>query len=378
MDYLLLVSAFFIGSLVSFFLIPTIVKIAHLKSLMDEPGGRKAHVNPIPPMGGLAIMLGTLASTMLMTQVEIDPRFLIVVFSAITFMMIGLGDDLIAMSARRKGFFQFIMICVVVWSGVRIESLFGLLGITDLPVIVQLGLTIVFITGLTNAYNLIDGIDGLAAGIGIIASIALGIAFLLVGSMSFALLSFGLAGGLMGFLGHNFNPAKIFMGDTGSLPVGFLLAVLSVEFLKISHGLGMMTGMHNFGPVILFALLAVPVMDTLQVMIGRMIRGRSPFSADRNHIHHLLLACGLSVMYATLALYTYTLGLVGLVLAGFFMGISNQTILVIIFFFALASVIGLHGYRSYRRRKYLEALAEPAAAPHVKMIHMKKVKGKAS
>ncbi len=217
--------------------------------------------------------------------------------------LLGLKDDIVSIDPYKKLIGQIIAaFLVVIWGKIQINNLHGLLGIHHLPYLVGVLLTVFVIIVIINSFNLIDGIDGLAGGIGVIASLTFGTLFLLRGDYPLAIISFSLTGSLLGFLRYNFSPASIFMGDSGSLVVGFVLSILCIELLnreQISD-----TNLIYFTPPIALAILIIPLADTLRVFIIRIMQKKSPFHADRNHIHHLLLQIGFNHRKASITLYT--------------------------------------------------------------------------
>jgi UDP-GlcNAc:undecaprenyl-phosphate/decaprenyl-phosphate GlcNAc-1-phosphate transferase len=210
---------------------------------------------------------------------------------------IGMMDDLKNLPARYKFAIQIAVALLIAFSGVRITSFNGLFGITELSVSAQYIFTVLAITGITNAFNLIDGIDGLAGGLGFMCLIILGIFLTLSGDSNIAIIAFALGGGLLGFLYYNFNPAKIFMGDTGSLVLGFVIAVLCIRLIQLNIGVKHPVLPHS--PVFALSVVAIPVFDTLRVFALRIWSGRSPFSPDKNHIHHLLTNNGWGHSFAS-------------------------------------------------------------------------------
>jgi UDP-N-acetylmuramyl pentapeptide phosphotransferase/UDP-N-acetylglucosamine-1-phosphate transferase len=195
------------------------------------------------------------------------------------------------MPARYKLVIQVCLGALISFSGVRIASFNGLLGINDLAEWWQYIVTIIAITGITNAFNLIDGIDGLAGGLGFMSLVTLGLFLTACNDGNMALIAFALSGGLLGFLYYNFNPARIFMGDTGSLMLGFVVSVLCVKLIQLNGGA---FPLIYHAPLFVLSIVAIPVFDTLRVFSVRIWQGRSPFSPDKNHIHHLLTNNGWS------------------------------------------------------------------------------------
>jgi UDP-N-acetylmuramyl pentapeptide phosphotransferase/UDP-N-acetylglucosamine-1-phosphate transferase len=205
-------------------------------------------------------------------------------------------DDLKDLAARYKLVIQAGMASLLAVSGIRITSFGGLFGINELHIIAQYIITVVTIVGITNAFNLIDGIDGLAGGLGFMSLVTLGIFLTISKDLNYAMIAFALAGALLGFLYFNFNPARIFMGDTGSLVLGFVIAVLCVQLMKVNtlYTTPVVPNIYVFT----LGIVMIPVFDTLRVFGTRIWKGRSPFSADKTHIHHLLTNKGYSHGFA--------------------------------------------------------------------------------
>jgi UDP-N-acetylmuramyl pentapeptide phosphotransferase/UDP-N-acetylglucosamine-1-phosphate transferase len=217
-------------------------------------------------------------------------------FSIAVLFAIGMMDDIKNLSARYKFAIQIAVALLIAFSGVRITSFNGLFGIHELSISAQYTFTVLAITGITNAFNLIDGIDGLAGGLGFMSLIILGIFLTLSGDANTAIIAFSLSGGLLGFLYYNFNPAKIFMGDTGSLVLGFVISVLCIKLIQLNTDVKLSFLPH--APVFVLSIVMIPVFDTLRVFALRIWSGRSPFSPDKNHIHHLLTNNGWSHSFA--------------------------------------------------------------------------------
>jgi UDP-GlcNAc:undecaprenyl-phosphate GlcNAc-1-phosphate transferase len=195
---------------------------------------------------------------------------------------------------------------LVLMADIRLTEFWGLLGIEEISYPMSIGLSLFVYIVIVNALNLIDGVDGLAAGIGLIASMTFAYWFYRTGDYPLALLAVGLGGSLMGFLLFNFQPARIFMGDSGSLIIGVVIYVLTMKMIEFPSQRMSHTMMSVSKPVLAMAILAYPLIDTLRVFIIRAVQGRSPFSADKNHIHHKLLSLGLTHRQVSLVLYAYT------------------------------------------------------------------------
>ena len=287
-----LISAF----VVTLICIPPIIFLIRKFKLYDRPSDRKLHSTPIPTMGGIAIVAGMMSSLALWFPFSTELAPVCFFFSIAVLFGLGILDDLKDLSARYKFIIQFGLATLIAVSGIRISSFEGLLGIDELPLAAQYSCTIVAIVGITNAFNLIDGIDGLAGGLGFMSLITLGLFLHMSGDSNTALIAFALAGGMLAFLYFNFNPAKIFMGDTGSLVLGFVTAVLCIRLLQVNQFVSSPV-MQN-APVFVLGIVLIPVFDTLRVFAMRMWKGKSPFVADKTHIHHLLTNQGFSHAFA--------------------------------------------------------------------------------
>ena len=352
-DYIL---SFLLAALVSAGVIPGIVRYAHRRALLDRPDGRKQHARAVPALGGVAVVLAVsvtagfwLEGTSLGEAVFLFPALSILFVT-------GIVDDLCELSPGRKFLFQFLAAGIVCAGGLRIRTDFGLFGIGELDMVSSCLVTILFITAMTNAYNLVDGVDGLLGGIALIGSAGLGFLFLQAGDGFHAALAFALAGALAGFLRYNFYPAILFMGDTGSLLVGFLLAALGIRFFSLPLDQLAEAGVsHGFTAVA--GLLFLPVFDVARVFIIRMLKGKSPFHGDRRHLHHVLVKNGLGAPYVCLAEYGATL-LFGILSITWLQRFSTASALLLLFSLAVLLAEGLTIAYLVRSRKNLRARAE--------------------
>lgn len=301
--------AFITSLLLSLLSFPTLIKFGKKRQLVDVPGERKVHTNAIPTLGGIGIFFGVFVSGLIF--LPYTPPVIIAFLATIFLFLCGVWDDLKGINAPRKFTLQIAAAALVVSYGIRIESFHGLFGIHELPMYMQYSFTILVIVGITNAVNLIDGLDGLAGGIALINSLLLGIFLYINNDIFFSLLAFSLSASLIAFLIFNFNPAKIFMGDTGSLPLGFLLAILGIRYLHIDTQSA--TPSLGLNPLmIVIGLFLVPVTDTLRVMAERIITRKSPFSADQNHIHHKLLNIGFTHRNTVLLIYAFHIAIISI------------------------------------------------------------------
>lgn len=295
-DYKLALLCFISAFVVTLISIPPIIALINRFRLYDMPNARKLHSSPIPTMGGIAILAGMMMGLFLWFPFNTGVAQVCFFFSITVLFGLGILDDLKDLSARYKFIIQFGLALLIAISGIRITSFDGLLGIYELPVTAQYTFTVLAIVGITNAFNLIDGIDGLAGGLGFMSLVTLGFILTINGDANTALIAFALAGGILAFLYFNFNPAKIFMGDTGSLVLGFVIAVLCIRLIQVN---GMVVNpVLPHAIVFVFGIVLIPVFDTLRVFSLRIWRGKSPFEADKTHIHHLLTNQGFTHGFA--------------------------------------------------------------------------------
>lgn len=281
---------------ISFRSFEPILYIAQQKHLFDEPDDRSVHKSRTPTLGGVGIYI-SLILIMSISGAVLNSRNLLILAGGITMLFfLGLKDDLLVLSPRKKFLGQVIAsFLFIVITDVRIIGLSNILSVEVLPYWVSVGFTLFVFILIINAYNLIDGIDGLAGTIALMASLVFGMLFYEVKYVGSATLTFALAGTLMAFLKLNLSKKnKIFMGDTGSLIVGFMLAVFAVSYISHSQSSTPLGAMDN-SPIMTIAILFYPLMDTLRIFIIRIfIHKTSPFLADKNHVHHRLLRLGYS------------------------------------------------------------------------------------
>jgi len=290
---------------VTYLAIPKIIHFANQSRLFAKVGERHSHKGEIPIFGGIAIFSGLLFSLLFWAKLE-DIQFVLV--SLIIIFFIGILDDLLSLSPTRKLIGLFSSVFVFMFLGdLQILSFHNLFGIQALPQWISILFTIFVTVIITNAYNLIDGIDGLAGGLGSIASLVFGIIFLVNFDFQYAILSFTLLGSLLAFLKYNFNPASIFMGDTGSLVIGLILSILSIRLINEGVNIPNDQLYINKGPFISIILLSIPLFDTFRVFFIRVFSGYHPLRPDRNHIHHALLDLGFGHKKSALILYAYSI-----------------------------------------------------------------------
>jgi len=276
--------------------IPPVIFMVKRFKLFDRPNARKEHSVPTPTFGGISIFAGMMVSLLFWFKFNNHPSVITLFLSMVLLFGVGIMDDLKDLAARYKLVIEAGLASLLAVSGIRITSFGGLFGINELHIIAQYVITVITIVGITNAFNLIDGIDGLAGGLGFMSLVTLGIFLTISKDLNYAMIAFALAGALLGFLYFNFNPARIFMGDTGSLMLGFVIAVLCVQLMKVNalYTAPVVPNIYVFT----LGIVMIPVFDTLRVFGTRIWKGRSPFSADKTHIHHLVTNKGFTHGFA--------------------------------------------------------------------------------
>ena len=327
-----IIAAFAVAAVLSYFFTPPVKNFAHKVGAIDVPkDARRMHKKPIPRLGGLAIYGGFLCSILNFGQ--LDETMLCVLLGAAIIVALGIFDDVLALGAKLKFVVQIVAAAIPVCIGdLQIGLFTNLNPLSDTP-FVHLGIlavpvTIIWIVGITNAVNLIDGLDGLAVGVSSIAAITMLAVALLTGNMPIAITMAALAGACIGFMPYNLNPAKIFMGDTGSTFLGYMLATVSIM------------GLFKFYAVISFAvpflILGLPIFDTANAIIRRVAAGRSPMSPDRGHVHHKLIDMGFNQKQAVAILYAIsaTLGLTAVVLTS-----SGEVKAIVLLLAVLAAIL---------------------------------------
>jgi UDP-GlcNAc:undecaprenyl-phosphate GlcNAc-1-phosphate transferase len=295
---------------ISLMMLPTLIRIATEKNIFDEPGERKLHTNRTPLLGGVAIFAGTMISFMFWSANYFEIKQLFILTSLLVLFAAGFIDDLQPMRPVFKLFLQIVATFItVLFAGITIQGLHGLGGIHVLPGILPFVTSAFFILIMVNAFNFIDGVDGLASIVGIITSTLFGILFLSVNDGFSALLAFSLCGSLIAFLIYNFPRAKIFMGDTGTLVTGFILSLLAIRLTEITRNSPSFFPWLNYqsAPVFVLSALIIPIVDFVRVTMMRLVKGHSPVRADKNHIHHMLISLGLNSRQTTILLITVNL-----------------------------------------------------------------------
>lgn len=297
------------GGIISFGIaylsVPILRKVAYHSDFYDKPDNdRKLHDRYVPTLGGVAIFLAFFIGFSISGFADALPGYSYFSAAITLLFFTGLKDDIVDLSARVKLGIELTVTGLLIFGcGMYITNFHGIFGIYEIPYWAGVLLTGFTVIVVINSYNLIDGIDGLAAGVGIIASAFFGIGFLVAGQPAFATLAFILLVTLSAYLRYNFNPAQIFMGDTGSLVVGFVLSVLAINFINLNDVPAYTEVFGATSPILPVAILALPLFDTIRVFYKRIRRGQSPFTPGRDHIHHSILGSGFGQKSTAIFLY---------------------------------------------------------------------------
>jgi len=336
---------------ICWFLIPYIIKIADQKHLFDLPEGRKQHKHAVPALGGIAIYASILLSQLLFSPEMWGTTFKMVLAAFFVLVLVGVRDDLIGMRPLKKLCFQFLAANLIFLSGLRIDQLFELSLHYQFSTPVSYILTVFFVCVLINAYNFIDGVDGLASSLGLVASLIYGSLFAINGNMQWAILAFSFGAGLLGFLRFNLFKAKIFLGDNGSMLIGAAVACFGLKFINlVPDGSSVTVGI---------ALALLPVFDLFRVFATRILKGRSPFYGDRTHIHHLLMALGMKAPQISISLSIVCLVLFGV--SQIMNGLPNSRIVLVLTLLAICFNVLIVVIIRYRfSRKQRTQLAYPS------------------
>ncbi|GAB4295869.1 MAG: MraY family glycosyltransferase [Marinilabiliales bacterium] len=292
---------------ITFISIPVIIKVSKEKKLYDEPNPRKSHFTSIPTLGGLGIFGGVLFAITFWSDFTQCPHLQYIVAAMVVISFIGIKDDLTGLAISKKFTGQMVAaIILVIWGDIRIDHMFGIFGLGEIPYIFSVLFSIFTILVIINSFNMIDGINGLLGSIGIISAGSFGIWFYLIDDFQHAIISVAIVGSLLAFLRYNISPARIFMGDTGSMLLGLMLSVIIIEFIQknvhFTHKYAI-----DAAPVIAIGSIFIPLYDLLRVFSIRIFKGKSPFKPDRNHLHHLLIDAGFTHNFATFILSLFSL-----------------------------------------------------------------------
>ncbi len=295
-----IILAFLVSFLASLFVLPKLANVANRIGLIDKPNARKIHKTPRPLVGGLGIVISVTFSSLVFVPLEGLRGF----FSGLAvLLLVGFFDDYMEVGHRKKFLAQILATALLIYlSKVQLSNFGNLLGFSEIvvpqPVFLVWGVTVFCVVGVTNAVNMIDGLDGLAGGVSFLAFLAFAIISFMAGNTALMLLNLAFSGAILGFLKYNWSPSVLFMGDSGSLCLGFALSFMAIALTQQEGSVA--------PPISMLLVLAVPISDTLGVMTKRMFRRRSPFKPDNTHLHHILLQFDLSANRCVLIMLLLT------------------------------------------------------------------------
>jgi len=337
-DIYLVIFSFLFSCVITLYAVPSMIKLAYQKRLFDDPAleERKIHKYRTPNLGGIAVLTSFAFTTCLCISGNILPYANYIFASGLLIFLVGLKDDLAALNPYKKFLAQTVTALIVIhFSDIRLTSFYGIFGIQEIHTAVSYLFSSLLIVFIINAFNLIDGINGLLGSVGLIVCLTFGVVFFQMREHGLALLAISMAGSILGFLRYNAGRARIFMGDAGAYTIGFVISVLAIQFMELNKAIDSeMAGsfVHSV-PAVAIAILIIPIFDTLRVVVIRLTQGKSPFIADRNHLHHRLLDTGMTHTQATLVLSGFNVVIIGFAL--FFQHIGTTELLIVIVLMAL-------------------------------------------
>jgi UDP-GlcNAc:undecaprenyl-phosphate/decaprenyl-phosphate GlcNAc-1-phosphate transferase len=338
---------------VTYVIIPPIIRIAINKNLCDVPGERSSHTVNTPRLGGIAIFAGLLFAIVFWTPFKDFGNLQYILCAFIIIFLIGTKDDVEGISPYKKLGGEMIAAAILVFkSNVKLSSLYGTFGVYDIPDWFAIPLSIFTIIVIINAFNLIDGINGLSGSIGVLITFSLGAWFFLTNNTVLAIVSFSLMGAIIAFLKYNYTPAKIFMGDTGTLLVGLVSAILTIKFIELHKVLANHPLAFKSVPALAVSVLIFPLFDTLRVFVLRAIKNQSPFAPDRRHIHHLLIDSGFTHMQATYILVLVNFSFMILAFTLQSIGTLNLLMLILLIASILTSILFLFSTHRKNIKEY--------------------------
>ncbi|WP_257657337.1 glycosyltransferase family 4 protein [Parapedobacter lycopersici] len=319
-DIYLVIFSFLFSCVITLYAVPSMIKLAYQKRLFDDPAleERKIHKYRTPNLGGIAVLTSFAFTACLCISGNLLPYANYIFASGLLIFLVGLKDDLAALNPYKKFLAQSITALIVVYfADIRLTSFYGVFGIQDIHPVISYLFSSLLIVFIINAFNLIDGINGLLGSVSVIVSLTFGYVFFRMEEHGLALLAISMAGSILGFLRYNAGRARIFMGDAGAYTIGFIISVLAIQFIELNKAqdAGLTGSFVQSVPAVAIAILIIPIFDTLRVVVIRLSQGKSPFIADRNHLHHRLLDTGMNHTQATLVLSGFNLLIIGFALS---------------------------------------------------------------
>ena len=360
----LLLFAFLFSCIITLYAVPSLIKLAYKKRLFDDPAleERKIHKYRTPNLGGIAVLISFAFTACLCIPGNMLSYANYIFASGLLIFSVGLKDDLAALNPYKKFLGQTVTALIVVYfADIRLTSFYGVFGIHDIHPVVSYPFTSLLIVFIINAFNLIDGINGLLGSVSMVVSLTFGYIFFRMEEYGLAILAFSMAGSVLGFLRYNLGKARIFMGDAGAYTIGFIVSVLAIQFIELNKPAEASALVDSFSravPAVAIAILIIPIFDTLRVIVIRLAQGKSPFMADRNHLHHRLLDTGMTHTQATLVLAAFNVVMIGTALTFQFIGTVELLILIGLVALLMNSMLWLYDVRQVIVRSQSLAAAE--------------------
>ncbi len=355
---------------------PRLVRIAAMKMIVDNPDARKLQKEPIPILGGVAVMFGAvlgISCTAVFPETVFNDTIVLIIAVMMVMLYTGTMDDILELTPRLRFLIEIMSVCALIFvGGFRLDDLHGLWGVSVLPDWVAVPLTVFACVGIINAMNLIDGVDGLSSGFCITACAIFSAVFFKAGDMMMFILSMALIGALIPFFMHNVfgERSKMFIGDGGTLVMGAVMSIFVVRVLGVGSPVAQFWDQSHAGMsavAFTLAVLCVPVFDTLRVMVTRMLQGRSPFHPDKTHLHHMFIDLGFSHVGTTFSIILLNLTVVAVWWASVSMGCSlDVQLYVVILFGSLFTIFLYPAVAAAKRRNaaLYRALTAAGRMPH--------------
>lgn len=365
MSLLQTIAAFFLAWGMARLGLPLLIKLAHRFRLYDQPNERKVHVAPISSLGGVAIFIACWTGVVLLSEAVHMQQWKWIFAGALLMFGTGLADDLLELPAWQRLLIQWFAASCLYFGGWQVQWLGSLLHVGIVPEVVAYGVSVFIVMLLVNAWNLIDGVNGLAGSLALLATLLYGGLFLLMGAVVEALIALGLAGSLLAFLSFNFGyRAHIFMGDSGSTVLGFIMAAFALRLCNMDLSQYHWYLSHSI--LLAMCVQLIPVVDLMRVAFLRVLGGRSPFHADKMHIHHLLLRLGMSHPGIAVLLTGYT-GLVFICTFTALLYLPAEVVVLVVLAFGMAPYLAIswwqksskvHTFDRYEPRRSIAYVTE--------------------
>lgn len=340
---------FLVSGAICYYAIPAIIRFAEQTNQYASTSARMSHSKDIPNLGGVGIFLGVIISTLLITDNSVFPALQYLLLAQVIIFFLGLKDDIFVLSPSKKLIIQVACaFVVVVFAGVRIDNFYGVLGIREIGEIESIIISMFIVVGIINSFNLVDGIDWLAGLICLSSVGFLAYWFHINGFQAQAGLCYSVLGATISYLYYNKTPAKVFMGDAGSLFLGLSICYLTIDFINLNHTTPNLTYQLRSGPLMGISILFIPILDTLRVFFIRLKSRKSPFSPDRNHLHHILIDSKLSHIQSALVLFCINMFAIGTTVS---LNFITGKILVPILFLVSFTVVNLFTFNKIKKKK---------------------------